>query len=126
MQRERRNEVIGAEGCPITGAVQILGRKGMFLVVWELLEGPKRFNRLQDGTGLPPRTVSQRLKELGEAGLVGRVQYPEIPPRVEYTLTPAGEALRPVLAEIESWGATHLGAIPVGEESGPRDPRPDS
>lgn len=105
---------IHEEGClPLVEAVRLLGRKGTFLIVWQLLQGPRRFGGLQDATGLPPRTLSQRLKEMERAGLVVREQFPEIPPRVEYTLTAAGEDLRSVLKELDRWGAAHMAiAVP--------------
>lgn len=109
---------IDTEGCrPIAEAVRLLGRKGTFLIVSELLVGPRRFTGLQDATRLAPRTLSQRLKEMEATGLLERRQYLEIPPRVEYTLTAAGEALRPVLEEIDRWGAAHLNL--AGSRRGP-------
>ena len=70
-----------------------------------LLEGPRRFTELLDAApGLRDRVLSQRLKELEAAGILTRVAYPEVPPRVEYQLTPRGRELRPVIEEMERWG----------------------
>ena len=70
-----------------------------------LLEGPRRFTELLDAApGLRDRVLSQRLKELEAVGILTRVAYPEVPPRVEYQLTPRGGELRPVIEEMERWG----------------------
>lgn len=94
--------------CPIERALGVLGRRGALLVVRDLLESCRRFGELQRSTGLPPHTLSRRVKELEVAGLVSRVHYGEIPPRVEYSLTASGEALGPVLDELASWGEQWL------------------
>jgi DNA-binding HxlR family transcriptional regulator len=90
--------------CPIERALITLGRRGTFLIVRDLLEGQKRFSELQRSTSLPPRTLSMRLKELEQAGLVTRTQYPEVPPRVEYNLTEHGKSLQTVLDALSAWG----------------------
>jgi len=72
---------------------------------WEILravaEGPTRFTHLERSTRVSPRTLSERLKELTELGLIERVAYPEVPPRVEYTLTETGRVVIEVLGELE-------------------------
>jgi DNA-binding HxlR family transcriptional regulator len=63
---------------------------------------------LKGGLGNPitPRVLSRELKEMTDLGLISRHEYPVLPPKVEYTLAPRGEALLPILAEIVRWGAT--------------------
>jgi len=72
---------------------------------WEILravaEGPTRFTRLEKDTRVSPRTLSERLKELTELGLIERVAYPEVPPRVEYTLTARGRTVIEILGALE-------------------------
>jgi DNA-binding HxlR family transcriptional regulator len=69
------------------------------------MDGPRRFKKLLEvAPGLRDRVLSQRLKELGSAGIVTRTQYAEVPPRVEYELTDLGRQLRPVIEEMERWG----------------------
>ncbi len=92
------------ENCPIERALEILGRRGTFVILRDLMGGPKRFSELQASTHLPPRTLSMRLKELEGADLLTRTQYPEVPPRVEYELTERGRALKPVLDALAAWG----------------------
>lgn len=95
---------MNGEECPIEGALRLLGRRGSLLVVRDLVSGCRRFRDLQGSTHLPPHTLSRRLKELQEAGVIERVPYQEIPPKVEYYLTPAGTALGPLLDELRKWG----------------------
>ncbi len=87
----------------IEAALDLLGRQGSYRVLRALLDGPMRFGELQGATGLLPRTLSLRLKEMGEAGWVEREQFAEVPPRVEYRLTREAEALKPVLQSAEAW-----------------------
>ena len=79
------------------------------LIVRELLTGPKRFTEPRTALpGISPKTLSSRLQRLVRTGLVTRTAYPEIPPRVEYRLTPAGERLRVVLATMAAWAEQDL------------------
>lgn len=91
-------------GCPATAALEILGRKWTGEILWTLLEGPRRFTAiLARIPGLTDRVLSVRLKQLERAGIVTRRQFAEIPPRVEYTLTPRGRDLAPVLEAMTRW-----------------------
>ncbi|PZA07586.1 MULTISPECIES: helix-turn-helix domain-containing protein [unclassified Meiothermus] len=91
---------------PIEVFLEILGRRGSFPILWTLARGPQRFSALQQETGLPPRTLSLRLKELEDLGLVSRAAYSQVPPRVDYALTRQGEGLRGVLEALASWEKT--------------------
>jgi DNA-binding HxlR family transcriptional regulator len=65
--------------------------------------GPRRFSDLQDELDISPTTLSDRLEELCEAGIIDRESYDEIPPRVEYRPTAKGQALRPTLEAVADW-----------------------
>jgi DNA-binding HxlR family transcriptional regulator len=65
--------------------------------------GPLRFSELRDELGIPPTTLSDRLVELREAGIIDRESHDEVPPRVEYRPTERGEALRPVMDAVADW-----------------------
>jgi DNA-binding HxlR family transcriptional regulator len=94
----RRREKPGA-------CFELLGKKWTALLIRALLDGPRRFTELLEAApGLRDRVLSQRLKELEAAGIVTRVPYAEVPPRVEYELTRRGRELRPVIEEMERWG----------------------
>lgn len=100
------NERCAEETCPVALAVGILDGKWTMLVIRDLLEGTKRFSALRASlAGISPKTLTDRLRSLEEHGLVQRVVYPEIPPRVEYTLTDAGLGLEPVVRALGAWGA---------------------
>lgn len=92
--------------CSIEKALNILGGKWTFLIIKELYEGKKRFGQLRKALpGISPKTLSERLKELEEKGVVKRRAYPTIPPTVEYSLTEKGRSLKPIIVEMKLWGA---------------------
>ena len=95
--------------CPIARFLVVLEGPWATLVVRELLPGPKRFTELRAALpGISPKTLSARLKRLEETGLVTRTAYPEVPPRVQYELTPAGARLRRVLETMAEWAEQDL------------------
>jgi len=95
--------------CPIAGFLTVLDGTWATLIVRELLTCPKRFTELRAGLpGISPKTLSSRLQRFVRAGLVTRTSYPEIPPRVEYRLTPAGERLKVVLDTMAAWAEQDL------------------
>jgi DNA-binding HxlR family transcriptional regulator len=74
--------------------------------VRELLHGPHRFNQPREALpGISPHTLTSRLRQFERHGIVTRTTYAEIPPRVEYALTPLGEGLREVLEAMGTWAA---------------------
>ncbi len=92
---------------PIENTLQIIGSKWAVLIIRELMEGTRRFSALEKAlTGISPRTLSLRLASMEESGIVERKVYPEVPPRVEYKLSPLGRSLEPVLKTMNNWGAT--------------------
>jgi DNA-binding HxlR family transcriptional regulator len=95
--------------CPIEATLSVLGGKWTPLVLWHLRDETLRFGALQGKIpGITKKMLSQRLQELAEAGVVHREAYAEVPPRVEYSLTPFGRTLRPVLDAMCHWGAEYL------------------
>lgn len=92
-------------GCPVTTALAVIGGKWKVLILHRLREGALRFGQLQKSvTGVSQKMLSQELRSLEGDGLISRQVYAEVPPRVEYALTPLGESLEPVLRELGSWG----------------------
>jgi DNA-binding HxlR family transcriptional regulator len=91
--------------CPIIRPTKLVGDTWTLLIIKSLLPGSKRFNQIREEIPeITSRTLSQRLKFLCEQGLLSRKQYPEIPPKVEYTLTKMGEALEPIIVAVENFG----------------------
>src|ERR1700693_3719580 len=90
-------------------AIQLLGKRWTGLLLYALLEGPRRFCELTNTVeGLSDRVLSDRLRELEMEGVVQRVVYPQIPVRVEYQLTAKGRALEPVVLAIRQWAQTWI------------------
>ncbi|CAN5380533.1 helix-turn-helix domain-containing protein [soil metagenome] len=91
-------------GC-VASAMQIIGNKWTALILRDLASGPKRFGELEKSVGdISPRTLSQRLDDLEEHGILTKEVYAEVPPRVEYALTAKGQDLIPVLRQMAEWG----------------------
>lgn len=94
---------------------QILGRVGdkwSLLVIANLHDGPRRYSYLQQVvTGISQRMLTLTLRQLGEDGLITRTAYAEVPPRVEYSLTPLGESLLGAATSLIQWVSTHHSEI---------------
>ena len=94
----------------LTGVFALLGKRWSGVIIGTLLTGPARFSELARRVpGVSERMLSERLTELGGAGLVAREVDPGPPVSVTYRLTPQGEALGPALGALEEWAAEHLG-----------------
>lgn len=88
--------------------LEVIGGKWTVQILRDLFEGTRRFGQLQQSLGgVSPKMLIARLRELEERGLVTRTLYPEIPPRVEYSLTDDGRTLRPIVDAMADWGRTH-------------------
>lgn len=102
-------------GCPVEATLEMIGGKWKGVVLFHLMEGVHRFSELRRKLpSVTQRMLTKQLRELEDAGLVARTVYPQVPPRVEYSLTDLGQTLRPVIAALKSWGDRHgrLGAAP--------------
>lgn len=92
--------------CPrFEKGMQLISKRWTGLIIHQLLDGQQRFCTLQSGIPISGRLLSERLKELEAEGIVNRHAFPEVPVRVEYSLTEKGFALTPVFKEIEKWSA---------------------
>ncbi|CAA9551947.1 MAG: Transcriptional regulator, HxlR family [uncultured Thermomicrobiales bacterium] len=104
-------ETTASLGCPVARTAQIIGNKWTPLIVRDLADSRRRFSELERSlTGISPKTLSERLKRLEEAGVVERRCFAEVPPRVEYALTPKGHALLPVIEQMRAFGNRWLPA----------------
>lgn len=87
----------------------IIGGKWTTSLVLALSDGPLRFSSLQAQVGGPnPRTLSARLDDLEHAGVITKTTFAEVPPRVEYALTPKGQELIPILHQMAAWSDKHV------------------
>ncbi|WP_326703805.1 helix-turn-helix domain-containing protein [Streptomyces cyaneofuscatus] len=99
----------GAYVCGIDAAMDVIGGKWKVLILWALDEKPCRFGELRRSVpGVTEKVLSSHLKELEEDGIVHREEYAEVPPRVEYSLTPRGVALNEALDPLGAWGREHV------------------
>jgi DNA-binding HxlR family transcriptional regulator len=102
--------MVDKETCPVCRTAEIVCGKWTLLVIRDLAEGRSRFCELERSlAGISPRTLSLRLRALEEEGIVERQTFPEVPPRVEYVLTPKGRALVPLIEDMRVYGREWLG-----------------
>ena len=98
------------DSCPVCATADIICGKWTILVIRDLAESRSRFCELERSlAGISPRTLSVRLRGLEEQGIVARHTFPEVPPRVEYSLTDKGRALVPLIDAMRSYGSEWLG-----------------
>jgi DNA-binding HxlR family transcriptional regulator len=91
--------------CPMTATLEFIGGRWKTIILYILSSGTRRFGELSVRIpAISRKVLTQQLKELESHGLVNRVQFNEIPPRVEYSLTDLGRSLSKVLLEMENWG----------------------
>lgn len=94
--------------CPVATTVQLIGSKWKLLIIRNLRARPWRFNELKkDLEGISQKVLTDSLRSLEEDGIITRTVYPEVPPRVEYTLSALGESMRPILDAMEQWGMSY-------------------
>lgn len=90
--------------CPVATLLMLIGTKWKVLIIRDLLTGTKRFKELQRSIGCSQKVLTDNLRELESNGLISRKVYPEVPPRVEYSMTKLGATLSPVLNAMATWG----------------------
>jgi len=83
----------------------VIGGRWKMLILYHLFQGVKRFSELQHAIdGISQKVLTQQLRELERDGIVHREVFPQVPPKVEYSLTSLGESLKPVIDEMCKWG----------------------
>ncbi len=94
--------------CPVATTVSLIGSKWKLLIIRNLLVRPWRFNELKkDLDGISQKVLTDSLRSMEEDGLVVRTVYPEVPPRVEYSLSELGMSLKPILDSMVDWGTAY-------------------
>jgi DNA-binding HxlR family transcriptional regulator len=92
-------------GCPVETTIEAIGGRWKVMVIHHLIEGTKRFGELSRLLkGISARTLTRQLRELEESGVIKRFVHQQIPPKVEYSLTPLGLKLKPILFAMHAWG----------------------
>ena len=98
--------------CPVATTVTLIGSKWKLLIIRNLLAHPWRFNALKkDLDGISQKVLTDNLRSMEEDGLILRTVYPEVPPRVEYSLSSLGESLKPILDSMADWGNAYKDTI---------------
>lgn len=91
--------------CPVATTIQLIGSKWKLLIMRNLMSRPWRFNELRKNLeGVSQKVLTDSLRAMESDGIITRTVYPEVPPRVEYALSPLGETMRPILDAMEKWG----------------------
>lgn len=95
--------------CPVEATLDVIGGKWKGVILFLLMDGTKRFSELQKLlTKVTQRTLTNQLRELEADGLIARKVYPQVPPRVEYSLTAKGHSLQNLLHLMRDWGVEHV------------------
>lgn len=91
--------------CPVATTVQLIGSKWKLLILRNLMQRPWRFNELRKNLdGISQKVLTESLRSMEEDGIITRTIYPEVPPRVEYALSPLGESMRSIIMAMEQFG----------------------
>lgn len=91
--------------CPVETTLTLISNKWKVLILRDLMPGTKRFGELRKSIGsVSQKVLTAQLREMEQSGLLVRTVYPEVPPRVEYTLTDLGRSLKPILDAMQIWG----------------------
>ena len=94
--------------CPVETTLTLISDKWKVLILRDLMPGTKRFGELKKSVGnVSQKVLTSQLREMEQSGLLIRTVYPEVPPRVEYTLTDLGCSLKPILDAMQNWGEAY-------------------
>jgi DNA-binding HxlR family transcriptional regulator len=95
--------------CEVETTLKVIGGRWKVLIIRALMSGVQRFGELQRALpGITQKMLTQQLRELEEDGIIHRQVYAQIPPKVEYSLTPLGESLQPILYAMHEWAVKHF------------------
>ncbi|WP_276373933.1 helix-turn-helix domain-containing protein [Chryseolinea sp. H1M3-3] len=106
---EKKTKKINVNECPVQRALEIVGGKWAFTIIYALTDGKKRFKELERSIeGINTRMLVKELKVLETHGIINRKAYATVPPTVEYSLTEKGADFHPVLNNIRTWAAKYI------------------
>lgn len=105
----RHKEYYSDLGCPVEAALEVIAGKWKGLILYQLRDDTKRFNELKRLIpGITQRMLTKQLKELEMDQIISRKVFPEVPPKVEYSLTTFGTTLIPTLDALQTWGEEYI------------------
>ena len=94
--------------CPVETTLMLISERWKVLIIRDLLDGTKRFGELKKSIGnISQKVLTANLRAMEDSGLLTRKVYPEVPPKVEYTLTETGYSLKPILDAMKDWGLVY-------------------
>ncbi|CAM4387469.1 winged helix-turn-helix transcriptional regulator [Paenibacillus tarimensis] len=109
--RDRKSgygQCFNEEGCPVEYTLDVIGGKWKGVLLYHLIGGTKRFNEFRKiCPTITQRMLTLQLRELEQDGIVHREVYHQVPPKVEYSLTPFGRTLEPIILQMKEWGETY-------------------
>ncbi|NIG55183.1 helix-turn-helix domain-containing protein [Chitinophaga sp. Cy-1792] len=113
MKKENSTNAINARqlrgDCGTVYTLSLIGGRWKPVILWRLLAGKMRYNELKKSiNGISERVLVLQLREMETDGLIQRAVYPEVPPRVEYEITPLGASMEPILEVMSDWGISHM------------------
>lgn len=98
--------------CPVETTLTLIGDKWKVLILRDLIPETKRFGELKKSIGgVSQKVLTAQLRDMEHNGLLTRTVYPEVPPRVEYTLTDLGKSLKPILDAMQNWGEAYQQSV---------------
>ena len=98
--------------CPVATTVRLIGSKWKLLILRNLQDRPWRFNELKkDLDGISQKVLTDSLRSMEADGIIVRTVFPEVPPHVEYALSPLGESMRPILDAMQEWGMNYKASL---------------
>lgn len=116
VSKPKRHVSYERPACPVEATLELIGGKWKGIVLYYLLGERLRFSELNRKIGcVTERMLTKQLRELEAVGLVNRIVYAEVPPRVEYELTREGKTLKPVINALKNWGESY--ALPLLENT---------
>ncbi len=96
--------------CPAEYTLSMIGGRWKIPILFHLFQGVKRFSELRRTMeGVTQKMLTQQLREMEKDGIIHRQVYPQVPPKVEYSLTSLGKSLKPVVESMCRWGVLHSG-----------------
>ncbi len=106
--RDNQEILESLPACPVETTLTLIGSKWQVLILRDLMNGTMRFGELQRSVGnVSQKVLTSQLRKMEAAGLVHREVFPEVPPRVEYSLTELGRSLRPIIDSMWDWGEAY-------------------
>ena len=96
---------------PVETTLMLIGDKWKVLILRDLMPGARRFGELKKSlSGVSQKVLTAQLRDMEQSGLLTRTVYAEVPPHVEYSLTPLGRSLKPILDALQTWGESYKAA----------------